>query len=1617
MFELLRSPRVRDLTQITHPMKPRKVSITIPQPYFALAGEYRTTKQVYDALEERARMCRDSHKVKKRVKMTGPTCMQMQVHYTLFYQNKPLSRAEVALEAYGAPRMVLELRYYSMLGGSDVEPHRLYTHIMEAERLVLSEVRPCGATYSVQAGEEDPDDPGESDGLHHMRFGTAYVVDRLTKRGWDLDYVNKLIEDVIFLIKMLIKAKDVDDYYMAIVVFVKFNTPDCNLFSSKCYNRLCKFFDGLFNGFDLQSAEDTFATCRDFLGKYEEVKNAPIFKKVYKFAMYALSMSLFEKIGVNFDLFSYSKLEAEAIKRKFHSGPDFVHCMMDTLLFVCERGYQCLKTGSMDPIYHSGSTYEKWFDQVIEMKTRFRVLQTGTNPHERFEILADLRDLIEKGEAIKKHAVRVGKQETRMITGLVHDLCMLLSEETTKRAAQQERKSPFSVLLYGGSSVGKSTLTKMLFYQYGKTFDLPLGSEFKFTRNANANFWDGFNSSQWCVQLDDIAFMHPSKAANGDPTIMEMLQVVNNVPFVPDQASLEDKGRTPMRAEFVIATTNCETLNAFHYFQTPLAVQRRLPFVIDVKPKPEYTKDACMLDSSAVQMEDGQWPNYWTFEIKRVVPAGTERERQQGQLETIHVFDDVNKFLSWFSRVAVEHSTVQQKVDDCDVGMKNIVICKQCYMNTMVCECEPCVDVEVQAFDYEGPIAPTRTMYLLDLVKYAILAIITKILSYHAVSGFLCHLFRLDMTQDAIMREFIPDQVALNACRAQMRWLGERVQKKIGAPKLLLGVAATLASVYAAKKMYDFIAKPAFQTQGTTSASTGAPPVPRENEKQNVWFKDDFSLSAFDVSSHSISWNNMEFTQVASIVGKNCVALRSHFTNADGVAVSRPVKAFGVKGHIYVTNSHGLPDVESFKLEMIRDYRCEGVNGNIVLTMHQCDIYRVPSSDIAFFRVRNLPPVKSLESLFPKHPIKGVYSGTYVTRMEDGSMNNRQLDCIKSKSTPQQPGFELPIDSWHAFTRVATTNGDCGSVMLAQTPMGPIILGIHVMGGGNEVFSIPLTIDIVQMGMGHFVEPHMEPTAPRLDVPGFETPLMDLHHKSVMRYIEDGTARVYGSFSGFKQAPKSHVRPTFISEIVQAQCDVPVKTTKPQMSGYVPWRIAAVEMVKPVTDINTDVLAECVEQYTKDILSGLSEEDLAEIMVYDDMTAINGAAGVQFVDKMNRNTSAGFPFKKGKKNFLTPCVGPAGSEWVHPDPIIMEAVEEIHRLYTSGQRASPIFNGHLKDEAISHAKAKIGKTRVFTGAPFAWSIINRKYLLSVTRVLQRNRYVWEGMPGMNAMSDQWEEFYQYVTQHGEDQLIGGDYRFFDKQMPPTLVLAAFDVLRNICKAAGFTLEDLLCVQGIAEDTAFSFVDFNGDLVEFFGTNPSGHPLTVIINGIVNALYVRMCYHLLNPAREVRSFKKNVALGTYGDDNLMGVSKRTPWFTHTTLQATLKSFGIDYTMADKTAESVPYIHISEASFLKRSFRFESEVGMHMPMLEEDSIWKSLTMGVVSGTLCPEAQSAEVIKGAVREFFYHGREVFETRSMQLQKVVELAGLDNYMDMTLDFPTWDECVNKWLEDNGAK
>jgi hypothetical protein len=258
-----------------------------------------------------------------------------------------------------------------------------------------------------------------------------------------------------------------------------------------------------------------------------------------------------------------------------------------------------------------------------------------------------------------------------------------------------------------------------------------------------------------------------------------------------------------------------------------------------------------------------------------------------------------------------------------------------------------------------------------------------------------------------------------------------------------------------------------------------------------------------------------------------------------------------------------------------------------------------------------------------------------------------------------------------------------------------------------------------------------------------------------------------------------------------------------------------------------------------------------------------------------------------------------------------------------------------------------------------------------------------------------------LIQHGEDRIIAGDYGKFDKRMAAPFILSAFNILIRLAKEAGWNDNDLLILKCISFDTAFPNIDFNGDLIEIQG-NPSGHPLTVIINCLVNSLYMRYAYSIIS-GKELDTFKRNVNLATYGDDNIMCVSQDCPNFTHTRITVAMKLIGVEYTMADKEAESIPYINIKDSSFLKRSFRYDSDIGTIVAPLEESSIHKMLTSYLDNGVLAPEAHSICVIETALREYFFYGKEKFLDRREYFIKLIERANLQDWVrDSTL--PTYE-------------
>jgi len=182
-------------------------------------------------------------------------------------------------------------------------------------------------------------------------------------------------------------------------------------------------------------------------------------------------------------------------------------------------------------------------------------------------------------------------------------------------------------------------------------------------------------------------------------------------------------------------------------------------------------------------------------------------------------------------------------------------------------------------------------------------------------------------------------------------------------------------------------------------------------------------------------------------------------------------------------------------------------------------------------------------------------------------------------------------------------------------------------------------------------------------------------------------------------------------------------------------------------------------------------------------------------------------------------------------------------------------------------------------------------------------------------------------------------------------------------------------KGIATDIAYPITNMNGDLFQFFGGNSSGHPLTVIINSLVNSLYVRYVYYL--PGRTLGSFMDNVRLMTLGDDNIFGSKDAT--FNHTTLAEGLLQLEIKYTMADKESKSVPFLNIQQVDFLKRKFCFLK--GMCVAPIAMDSITRSLLIFTDHDKISEEERVANTYLSARREWALHGEEIFDemTKSM--------------------------------------
>jgi hypothetical protein len=1473
------------------------------------------------------------------------------------------------------------------------------------------------------------------------------------------DYAMRWIEACVLLMYQLFRSRNVVDCAAAMMAFVH-NFVDNSLVANSA-DLISLFVSEI--EMELQTKPQTdaenagewtfsFDSVEAMIGQYDKFKDSILFRKVYKMFAYACSLSIFKSLGCKFDGRLFGVMERNMMKLNVLTGTDFAVCVMNTLLYLCKVGYQCYQKGSFDPLLHSAESYEEWVAAAQQIKAQAPFL-SSPQPHgiDRFTFIRTLDNLIDQGMSMIKWMQKDMTVEKRFVTNMLGDLRLIKANLLTRDFASKERTAPFGVLVYGGTSVAKSTFSKLLFNVFGGVVGLPTTDEYMYPRNPVDEYWVNFNSSQWAIRFDEVAYVLPAAAQGTDHSTDELLQVMNSVPFVPVQASLEDKGKTPVLAELVIATTNTKHLNVEKYYCNSAAIMRRWGLIIDLKPKPEFLLPNGMINPDKLppmDPNDPRFPDYWQIECSKAVPVPRpnregkdQREMSSFRFEVIATFNKIEEFIPWYRDLITAHRANQAVVMHCDDLMRDIEFCRDsgdrpgCQLPLYMCEC---IGLHLQTRPQVTAAQQARDAYLMRMRSLDMQA-----LEGSAEEAFgeraprrgilerfrgwlwrkLAHVYLTMPHVRHFVHWFVNDEALIECAatvasdrqmwRTVMSRAGQTMWESVKRPQWILALIGGITVILGAYKLGARLFRGNtldLQLQGNPMSLTR-----KSFDNDPVWYKSDYATTPYDLGPSSVSGKGESVEQFQTRMQRNFILLRMPCgENEKGQKLSVWNRAFCVADRLYAMNTHALAHLDPtlqgpWTIDIIRHIDDGGVTANVPgCKLYKSRVRHVADSDLTFIWLDVLPSAKNALGYLPKKSLRGVHAGYYLGRKQDGSM----MAPVVIHKIHFIDAFihELgkTVAHWTGFVDRNMKNGECGSLCVTRTSSyGHIILGIHFLGEeviSKQVGIQPIWAEDAEAVIKEFVEAPIDAGHLEISRPSRENKLGDLHAKSPFRYVPNGSAEVYGSLLGHRSHPKSRVTTSPLCDWLSNR-GFELKHGKPIMSGWEPKHNALKDMLNPTMDIDPAVLDMIVASMLKHVEENLSDEAKESLGVVDIDVAINGVPGIAHLERINISSSAGFPYKTPKKKFLEPLDAEKGLDG--PLTVTAEIMAEIRKCltsYKSGTRWNPVFTGNLKDEARKFEKIQNKMTRLFMGAPMEWIIVFRMYFLTMLRIFYTHHELFEAAPGIAANSGEWSQMALKLKKF--KNCLDGDFANYDKQALKAVIMHyVFRFLIGIAKMSGkYSEEDITVFEGISVDCAFAVVDFFGDVVMILGMNPSGNPATVIFNCVANSILMRYAYWYLNPEHEVDSFRLFVVLFTYGDDNIMSVSDKVPWFNQSGITRAMASIGITFTAADKLDNPPEFKPLEDCQFLKRRFVWDDDMQAYLAPLENSSLEKALMLCVESKSVPIEEQCISTIGSVVREYFHHGKQRFKEMRGLLQQAVKDCGLSDWVAPST-FPTWEQ------------
>jgi len=1371
-------------------------------------------------------------------------------------------------------------------------------------------------------------------------------------------------------------------------------------------------WDNLPNSFREAAAFPAMDAFKNSFGAYKNIKNLPFFIQLRDMTIYFILQPLLLINGLDSE--KYFRWFSDISNTKFRDMTTLSCLEMAIEIFITffDNIGEFLTT--FNPLVFQNTTYSdytkdvQWLDDNFHNRVHMMPQPHQINQH---DYMIRLHKNIEVGQSlIQSYSLT----RSPLLNSVKSDLARayaIRSQIQSLANNSGQRITPMGVAIVGNPKVGKSKVVNTILTLFGHRFKLPLQDECIYTRNTSDEFWTGYTDAVWVTILQEIAARNPDRSGD-DPSIDCVMRMMESNPFPLNMAHLEAKGKQYFHSKLVIGTSNVPHYNARQHFSCPAAFQRRFPIQITLSVKPEfsYVRDGVSLDTidddkvALWRKENpGQIPEINVYEIRKITASSNKIAAEYDLVATCHTSEhfqrEMLKLINMFYEVQVSYADIvasDVSAEFCNCGIMKHV-CTHCtvaaarsssnlgFLNTLLigllfvygvfhakCRASP---------SFRGAISTVYGMCLGGFSPFlALQQMVSSPWKYYFIFRATGHTANpiwhyLYMCRYVFLYNYSEDNLSFDIWLMSTIYLDNRSYyytyrkqlqdslKSIGFPKLNVKILVASSSIVAILAIIARIHR------SSKSATVSGVSHTRPKEDGENKFK--YMEVVHRKPPGRSPTLNASIDSIVNTCKRNLIEITAIAT--DGSSLS--CYALCLRANLYISVAHIMPRDEHFRL----DYISEDNRGQIRL-QRGVTIIIDEINDISIFQILPLRPRADVYKFILDKHVSQKCMATWCTPSNTVTQPVT-LCCIENQWDDNSLHKLFAYDM-----RVPCEKGQCGTPLLMT--VGPYVsLGaILVASSMNKEVSNFTFISLER------IQPliaQLEKTVSiACSLPGelnLAHDIVPLHWKSRFNYRPDGLnhVTVFGSLKNLARArPKSKVRKSIAHDLLCGYYTPPLYGpplldrgygTNGEWVDYMKYNLDL--RTSPPPCISEALLAKACKSYSHEILKELGSRKMRILSLQE---SINGIAGESYIDSINFKTSPGYPLcgeKRDMFEFLDeeqPFLG------VRLKSNFQREYDQFVFNYNNGEQNHPVFNSAPKDEVTKMKNIEKGKTRMFQCAPLYHSLYCRQLCLSFVQILQMDPVLFESAIGVDCASEDWE-VYAHNMQIFENH-VNGDFGAYDVRMPLEVLFYACQVIIKVAEYSGYSHADLLAMNNMFADAIYCYNNVDGDLVAFHQGHSSGWALTVIINSIANSLLMRVVYSMCGYAQS--SFRDNVILTTYGDDNMMSVSPRVfDKFNQLTITEIFGLLNITYTMADKDATPRKNINFEECEFLKRHFVYDDKIQCWLAPIQEESILKSLFYRKDEGNISDIEHLSQVCMNAQREYFQHGKEKY----LQWQKIM--------------------------------